>query len=222
MDNRFIDEAYHRRMMRRKELDPEGYRIYGLGEWGELKGLILNNWEIKEVSQNYEDYDDIAIGQDFGFNHANAILVLGIKDDQLTVIDEIYEFEKESNELIELSKGRSIPKNRDMWCDSAEPDRIKMWRKAGYIAKPVSKEQNSIKAQIDWLKGRKINVHPHCVNTIKELQQWKWKYDDVRDIQLDVPVDFFDDAMAALRYGIEGWRKQKKAIIMSKYDMYDE
>lgn len=30
LDNRFIDEAYNRRMMRRKEIDPDGYRIYGL------------------------------------------------------------------------------------------------------------------------------------------------------------------------------------------------
>lgn len=221
LDNRFIDEAYHRRMMRRKELDPEGYQIYGLGEWGELKGLILNNWEIKEVSLKFDDYDDIALGQDFGFNHANAILILGIKDDQLSILDEIYEFEKESNEIIDLAKRKNLPTNRDIWCDSAEPDRIKMWRKAGYYAKPVSKEQNSIQAQIDWLKGRRIYVHPHCANTIKELQQWKWKYDDIRDIQLDVPVDVFDDAMAALRYGVEGWRKQKQAVILSKYDLYD-
>lgn len=34
--NRFIDPAYFRRMERRKEEDPEGYRVYGLGEWGEL------------------------------------------------------------------------------------------------------------------------------------------------------------------------------------------
>ena len=26
-----------------------------------------------------------------------------------------------------------------MYCDSAEPDRIKMWRDAGYWAKPVEK-----------------------------------------------------------------------------------
>ena len=32
--NRFIDPAYFRRMERRKEEDPEGYRVYGLGEWG--------------------------------------------------------------------------------------------------------------------------------------------------------------------------------------------
>src|SRR5690606_19748562 len=30
LQNRFIDEAYHRRMMRRKVEDPEGYRVYGL------------------------------------------------------------------------------------------------------------------------------------------------------------------------------------------------
>lgn len=147
-------------------------------------------------------------------------MILGIKDEDLYILDEIYEYEKESNELIEIANSRNLPKDKELWCDSAEPDRIKMWQKAGYYARPVSKEQNSVKAQIDWLKGRKIYVHPHCVNTIRELQQWKWKYDDVRDIQLDTPVDFFDDAMAALRYGIEGWRKQKRAIILSKYDMY--
>lgn len=81
-------------MERRKIVDPEGYQIYGLGNWGEIGGLILHNWEISEVSQNLNDYDDIAIGQDFGFNHANAILLLGIKDDDLYIIDEIYEHEK--------------------------------------------------------------------------------------------------------------------------------
>ena len=39
LDNRFIDEAFHRRMERRRLLDPEGYRIYGLGEWGETADL---------------------------------------------------------------------------------------------------------------------------------------------------------------------------------------
>ena len=58
--NRFIDEAYRARMERRRLVDPEGYRIYGLGEWGEIGGLILHNWEIKEVSLNLNDYDDIA------------------------------------------------------------------------------------------------------------------------------------------------------------------
>ena len=218
--NSFIDDAYKARMERRKIVDPDGYRIYGLGEWGEIGGLILHNWEIKDISQDLNDYDDIAIGQDFGFNHANAILLLGIKDDNIYILDEIYVHEKETSEIIPLAKEAGFPTNRTMWCDSAEPDRIKMWKNAGFRAREVKKEKTTEKkyqaSQIDWLKGivgkdktikRMIYVHPHCVNTIKELQQWKWKKDEKSGEYLDEPVPVMDDAMAALRYGIEGWRK---------------
>lgn len=210
--NRFVDDAYKQRMERRKLVDPEGYTIYGLGEWGEIGGLILHNWEVKEISQNPADYDDFAIGQDFGFNHANAILPVGIKDDDIYITKEIYEFEKDTSELIELALQRDIDRKKQMWCDSAEPDRIKMWQKAGFRARGVDKggSAGSVKAQIDWLKQRKIYVHPSCVNTIKELQQWKWKKDDKSGEYLDEPVPFQDDAMAALRYSVEGWRKRKQ------------
>lgn len=212
LTNRFVDEAYKARMERRKLVDPEGYMIYGLGEWGEIGGLILHNWEIKDISQELEDYDGIAIGQDFGFNHANAILVLGWKDGNIYILKEIYVFEKDTTEIISLAEKAKIPKNKVMWCDSAEPDRIKMWKSAGYIAKPVkktkhAKDKSYVTGQIDWLKQRQIFVHPSCVNTIKELQQWKWQKDEKTNEYLDIPVDFQDDAMAALRYGIESFRK---------------
>lgn len=224
LGNRFIDNAYRQRMERRKLVDPEGYQIYGLGEWGEIGGLILHNWEVADISQNLNDYDDIAIGQDFGFNHADAILLLGIKDDNIYILKEVYVFEKETAEIIPLAQEAGIPTNKDMWCDSAEPDRIKTWKNAGYRAKGVDKggANGSVKAQIDWLKGvvrkdkvikRIIRVHPSCVNTIKELQQWKWKKDEKTGEYLDEPVAFQDDAMAALRYGIEKWRKRKRILV---------
>ena len=215
LDNRFIDAAYHARMERRRKVDPEGYRIYGLGEWGEIGGLILHNWEIKDISKNLNDYDDIALGQDFGFNHANAILLLGIKDDNIFILDEIYEHEKDTSEIIKIAIAHAIPAKKQMWCDSAEPDRIKEWTKAGYRAKGVDKggSAGSVKAQIDWLKQRRIYVHPHCINTIKEMQQWKWKKDERSGEYLDEPVPIMDDAMAALRYGVEGWRKMKAWVL---------
>ena len=215
LGNRFIDEAYKARMERRKIVDPEGYQIYGLGEWGEIGGLILHNWVVEDISQNPVDYDDFAIGQDFGFNHANAILPLGYKDGDIYITKEVYEFEKDTSELIEIAESKGIPKEKEMWCDSAEPDRIKMWKNKGYRAKGVDKggSSGSVKAQIDWLKQRKIHVHPSCTNTIKELQQWKWKLDDKTGEYLDEPVAFQDDAMAALRYGVERWRKKKKVLI---------
>lgn len=208
LNNRFIDEAYRQRMERRKIVDPDGYRIYGLGDWGETGGLIFQNWSVENISQNIEDYDGVSLGQDFGFNHANAILLLGIKDDDIYVLKELYVFGKDTNEIISVAA--DFPQNRTMWCDSAEPDRIKMWKTAGYRAKAVSKEKNSVRGQIDWLKGRKIYVHPSCVNLQKELSQWKWKKDERSGEYLDEPVPFFDDAIAALRYGVEGWRKKSQ------------
>lgn len=211
-DNRFIDEAYYRRMERRKEVDPDGYRIYGLGEWGEVGGLILTNYVVEDFDTSSERFDYMVNSQDFGYNHADCIGEVGFKDGELYLCREIYEFEKDTGELIDLANERGFNKSLTMWCDSAEPDRIKMWRKAGYKARGVKKEPNSVRAQIDYLKLHKIHIHPSCINTIKEIQQWKWKKNDKTNEYLDEPVNFFDDAMAMLRYSIEEERKPKARL----------
>ncbi len=213
LSNRFIDEAYHRRMMRRKEQDPDGYKIYGLGEWGEVGGLILTNYEIHEFNTSAEYFDSMVIGQDFGYNHANAILAGGFRDGELFICSEIYVNEKDTNEIIEMANRQGLSKKTPMWCDSAEPDRIKMWKKAGYRASGVKKKSGSVEAQIDLLKQMKIHIHPSCVNTIKEIQQWKWKKDEKMNVYTDDPVDVFDDAMAALRYLIEPKRRPGISIL---------
>lgn len=209
LNNRFIDEAYHRRMERRKEVDPDGYKVYGLGEWGEIGGLILTNYIVEEFETTPERFDYMVNSQDFGFNHADCIGEVGFKDGELYLCREIYVYEKDTDEIIQIANKQGFRKDIRMFCDSAEPDRIKMWKKAGYKALPVKKEPNSVKAQIDYLKQHKIHIHPSCVNTIKEISQWKWKKDERTGTYLDEPVNFFDDAMAMLRYCIEEERKAK-------------
>ena len=211
LHNRFIDDAYRQRMERRKLVDPDGYRIYGLGEWGEVGGLILTNYVIEDFDRSPERFDYMVNAQDFGFNHANCIGEVGFKDGELYLCQELYVFGKDTDEIIQLAEGR-FQKRLTMYCDSAEPDRIRMWRKAGYRAVPVRKEPGSVHAQIDHLKQHKIHIHPSCVNTIKEIQQWKWRRDEKSGQYLDEPVNFFDDAMAMLRYSIEQERRGKVKI----------
>ena len=210
--NRFIDEAYRRRMERRKQVDPDGYRIYGLGEWGEIGGLILSSYVVEEFDTSPGNFDYMVNAQDFGYNHANCIGEVGFKDGELYLCKELYEFEKDTSELIQLAAAKGFNKQLTMWCDSAEPDRIKMWRKAGYKAMPVKKEPNSVKAQIDYLQQHRIHIHPSCTNTIKEIQQWKWRKDEKTGEYLDEPVPFMDDAMAMLRYSIEMERRNKPKL----------
>lgn len=199
--------------------------MYGLGEWGETGGLILVKYVVEAFDKNFTHYDKVVHSQDFGFNHANAILTVGFKDVTVTagdlfVFDEIYEFEKDSSDIIAIAEKKGLDKTLRMWCDSASPDQIKTWRKAGYAAKAVNKggTNGSVKAQIDILKKLTIHIHPRCKNTIKEIQAWKWKKDNTSGLYLDDPVEVFDDAMAALRYSVEDVRQGGKQVTATRAD----
>lgn len=114
-----------------------------------------------------------------------------------------------------MANEQEFRKGLTMYCDH-EPDRVKMWRKAGYKAQEATKGPNSVCAQIDYLKQMRIHIHPSCVNAIKEIQQWKWIKDERANKYTDQPVNFFDDAMAMLRYSIEQERRPKPRIKILK------
>lgn len=210
-DNRFIDKNYTDRMERRRIYDPEGYRIYALGEWGgRSEGLILPHFEVDDLTGVMPDR--YCLAQDFGYNHANCILMVGEHDDSILVLRELYCRGLDTGEIIRLTNEQMFPKTAVMYCDSAEPDRIKMWRQAGYKAIPVKKGAGSVSAQIDFLKGRRIIIDGSCVNLIHELEGWRWMRDTVSGEYIDIPAPSPDDAIAALRYSTEHFRGRVRTM----------
>lgn len=211
LDNRFLDAGYRARMQRRSREDPEGYRVYGLGDWGECGGLILTRFLACEFDTERACFDSFAYGQDFGYNHANVILGVGSRDGVLYICSELYAKERDTLELIAMADQAKLDRRAEMFCDSAEPDRIKMWQRAGYRALPVKKEAGSVRAQIDFLKTCELRVHPSCVHALHELNAWRWKRDVRSGAWLDEPEEGGDDVMAALRYSVERLRRPKNA-----------
>lgn len=110
VNNRFIDAAYRARMERRKKVDPEGYRVYGLGEWGEVGGLILTNYVVEDFNTDHSNFDYVVNAQDFGFNHANALLEVAFKDGELYICKELYVYEKDTNEIIQMAAEKQFDK----------------------------------------------------------------------------------------------------------------
>lgn len=215
-DNRFIDGEYARRMERRRLSDPDGYRVYALGEWGgSTDGLILPDFTVDDLSGMKPERRCLA--QDFGYNHANCILEVGEHDGDIYVLRELYCRGLDTGEIIKLARERGIPRELVMYCDSAEPDRIKTWRRAGFKAVPVKKGAGSVAAQIDFLKGRRIVIDGGCENLIRELSEWRWMRDPVSGNYLDEPAPSPDDAIAALRYStghfIGGIRTVEKSLL---------
>ncbi len=210
-DNRFIDGEYTARMERRREQDPDGYRVYGLGEWGgSSEGLILPHFTVEAVDESR--FDRVCLAQDFGYNHANCILGVGMRDGDIYVFKELYCKGLDTGEIIRLAEEQMFSKELMMYCDSAEPDRIKTWRKAGFKAVPVKKGAGSVSSQIDFLKRRRIVVDPFCVNLIRELEGWRWMRDPVSGEFTDVPEATEDDAIAALRYSTGHFRERMRTV----------
>jgi phage terminase large subunit len=214
LDNKFIDNDYKEMLEALKDEDFNFYRIYCLGEWGTFQNIILSNWEVKELSLTniWKDYDYITYGLDFGYNHPSVMVLVGIKDGDVYVLDELYKRRLTNAELICEAEKFVVDRNISIVADSAEPDRIREFRNNGFLSiRPAEKGKNSVKMGIDYLRGRKIYINTRCVNTLKEIQNWQYKVDKEGNVT-EEPVAFNDDAIAAIRYATEQFWGSKSGL----------
>ncbi|MFH1684065.1 MAG: PBSX family phage terminase large subunit [Candidatus Margulisiibacteriota bacterium] len=200
-DNRFLDAEYIKVLENLANQDQTYYQVYALGQWGVLQNLIFTNWVVEQIPTEDKFYSNVLNGLDFGFNHPSALVRVGVRDDELFIFDELYEKGKTNNELIKLVRDK-MSDDQVITADCAEPARIEEFCHAGIWVKPSIKGKGSVKDGIDWVKRRKVHIHPKCVNTIKEIGSYKYKKDKDGNV-FDEPVPFMDDAMSALRYAVE-------------------
>jgi len=87
-----------------------------------------------------------------------------------------------------------------VYCDSSEPDRIEEFRRAGFEAIGGTKKFTE---RIDKVKTVKVHINPFCINTVKEIQSYKFKKDKDGNVE-DKPIPRFDHAMDAMGYCVYG------------------
>ena len=214
-DNAWLDDEYKKELEGLKHTDAVLYDIYTLGKWGVIGNLILTNYVIHDFDINDPKFShDVFGGMDFGWNHYSACLKIAEHDGEWYILDEVYRNRLTNGELIELVRDK-LGFGFYINADSAEPDRIMEFKRAGAKITAAKKGKGSIMEQIDVLQTKRIHIHAtNCPGTINEIQQWKWKEDKDGNV-LDEPVPFRDDAMAALRYAAE---KRRFERIRIKYD----
>jgi len=214
-DNHFISPIRKAVIEGLASVDPYLYEVYRKGRYGRRGGRILTNYEEADFTEKgwlFENFDNRGYGQDWGYNHASCTLWVAEKDDCLFVFDEIYEYEKDTDEYEEIMRKKGVSKHITILSESAEPDRVKTIRKKGYKITEVKKYNGSVKAQIDKLKRyKKIYINSTCKNTLKEVKAYTWKMNK-QGKYTDEPVTVFDDAMAALRYSTDLFDKQSWGI----------
>lgn len=208
LDNRFIDDEYAATLEGLKDRDEVYYRVYALGEWGVLGNLVYTNYVVEDIPTEDSYYPSVSAGLDFGYNDPAALLKLGLRDNELYAYSEFYQARLTNPELIQRIK--PVVGNAQVYADSSEPARIKEARQAGLHMVGATKGPDSIKAGIDFVRARRLHIHPNCVNAIAEIQGYKYRQDKDGNV-LETPVDFRNHLMDALRYGSEPWRAGRRA-----------
>ncbi len=209
LHNPFIDEEYKETFARLKRDNPEYYKIYALGEWGNLEGVIYKDYDVVESMPEY--FEDEFIGLDFGYNHPYAIVHIRVDGNNLYIDELFYKSGKENNAVIdEIEKKYPFVKQLSIYADSARPDLISEWYSEDYN---ISKANKSVFDGINTVKGFRLHVTNRSEHIKKELGLYSWKKDKDGNF-LDEPIKANDDAMDAIRYALTPYI-QKRGVLKS-------
>lgn len=179
-----------------KNEDENYWRVYGLGEKGITMETVYSNWGIfKELPR---EPDETLYGLDFGFNHPIGFYELNMIDDEPYIRKMIHKSGMTNSQLIAEMQGFPEIGYREIYADSANPDKIEEIAMAGYNIHPAEKK---VLDGIDFCKRRKLHIHEDAIELIKEIKSYKWKVDKNGRV-LDEPVKFNDDGLDAVRYGL--------------------
>lgn len=169
------------------------YRVYGLGEIGNLEGVVFENW--KTIDKIPEEARLIGLGLDFGYtNDPTAIIEIYKYNEQRIVNERIYKKGMLNDEI-----ARNLPNDVIIYADSAEPKSIDEIRKHGKMIRPVTKGKDSVLFGVDVMQRQDYLVTSNSLNLIKELRNYTWKKDREGN-KLNVPIDDFNHAIDAWRY----------------------
>ena len=202
LDNPFVDEKYQKVMDRLKRDNFDYYKIYALGEWGSLEGIIYPKYNTIDKMPDY--FEKEYIGLDFGYNHPFAIVHIRIDENRLYIDELFYQTEQENNKVIEWAEN-NIPKDIEIFADSARPDLISEWKNKGFNIKKANK---SVFEGINVVKSFELNITKRSLNLLREIGLYAWKKDK-DDNSLDEPVKLNDDGMDALRYALTPYITKK-------------
>lgn len=174
------------------------YRVYGLGEIGNLEGVIFNNW--KQVDNIPNDAELISYGLDWGFtNDPTALLAVYRYNGELYVNELIYQTRLTNSQIVSRLNEIGVLRYNAIVADSAEPKSIQDLQNAGYYVEGAMKGKDSIKNSIDRLQTYQLNITSNSLNLIKELRNYAWA--KTKDgTQINFPIDSYNHAIDALRY----------------------
>ena len=194
-----IPESVRLDIESRRATNPAWYKVYGLGEIGNLEGLIIPRFVVVDHMPNIET----TVGIDWGFANDAAVVVEVGKDGKRMFINElIHGLGYTNQDLGQKMREKRVPDNYTIYYDSAEPKSGAELRHMGfYNARACFKGEDAFRYGVDYINRFEINVTQNSAGVIKDLRNACWKTDDYGK-PTNKPAHGFLNSIDAIRYAL--------------------
>lgn len=196
IDNEALDPQTVASIEQRKNR-PEWWKVYGLGQLGEIEGRIYTGWNL---------VDDIppearlkSVGLDFGYTNDPTAAIAIYEHNGGFIFDELLYRKGMSNKAIADALGTLG--NALVIADSAEPKSIDELKSYGVNVIPAKKGPGSVNQGIAYIQDQACSITKRSTETLKEYRNYLWLIDRSGKVTNN-PQDYDNHALDALRYGI--------------------
>lgn len=177
---------------------PEWWKVYGLGQLGEIEGRIFTGWNIIDEIPHEARLE--RYGLDFGYtNDPSSIVALWFYNGGY-ILDEIAFTKGLSNKQLAdilLNQKRALA-----IADSAEPKSIDEIKSYGLNVLPTTKGPGSVLQRIQMAQDQQISVTKRSTNIIKEYRNYCWLRDKEGRI-VNEPDHLWSHSMDAFMYALQ-------------------
>lgn len=214
LDNPFLSEQQKQAILSYRN-DANWWRVYGEGQTGSVEGLVYT--EFKTVDSMPVPFKREFYCIDFGFtNDPTAILRVRLSGGELWIEELAYKTGMLNNDIVQVLRNNNVARGASIVCDSAEQKSIKEINNiGGYRAVPCTKGRGSVEAGITAVKAYNLNVTKGSLNVIEELRNYSWKRDQEGNY-INTPIDRYNHALDALRYGVTTFLETRRSIGMPR------
>ena len=218
-DNKFLPQSYIDALEEKINSNPQYYKVYALGEFATLEGLVITNWKIQTfdaMSLAASGLEHRA-GMDLGYIDKSAIIdtLYDREHKTIYVFNEFYKSGCQLSELATAIKDMNLQKTK-LYVDNAETRAIQFFKNEDINAYPCSKGKDSVRGGLMFLQDNLIIVHPSCKSLIMELENFSYIRSKQTGEYTEDTTHEWSHAIDALRYGFSDIYTNKKLKTIDK------
>ena len=196
LDNDMLTAAQIAEIESNMIIDPDWWKVYGLGETGSAQGLVIKNWDIVDALPPRSEWKKAFIGVDFGWSAPTSIMLVVLSRGEVWIDEIAYETNLDNPDIASkiIKAGYQ---GLEAICDKAEPKSIKELKSAGINAVPS--DNKDIALGIRVMNRYKKHYTARSLGSIDENRKYRYAQDAEGNYSGE-PIDKYNHAKDAERY----------------------